>query len=85
VSAASPADWAAAGSAGLGALGLICLALAFVDADPADLDPRPAVRRALDTGTGARLLVELTRLRYTLAALALAVSIRLAVPNGATR
>jgi hypothetical protein len=46
VSAASPADWAAAGSAGVGALGLICLAMAFVDADPADLDPRPAVRRA---------------------------------------
>jgi hypothetical protein len=50
VSAASPAEWASAGCAGVGALGLICLVMAFVDADPADLDPRPVCRRVV---TGA--------------------------------
>lgn len=88
----SLAEWAAACSTGVAAIGLIALAVAFADADPSDFDPRPAVKRlahrALDTDAGARLLVEITRLRHTLAALALAAYLRLAVPavpNGATR
>ncbi|WP_435279105.1 hypothetical protein [Streptomyces sp. 1222.5] len=56
---ASPADWAAAGSLGLSAIGLIAFALAFADADLAYFDPR----RLLDTDLGARLLVEAARLR----------------------
>lgn len=43
-------DWAAAGSLGLSAIALIALALAFADADAADFDPRPAVRRAIESG-----------------------------------
>lgn len=46
----TPADWAAAGSLGISAAALIPLVLAFADADPADLDPRPAVRRAVTAG-----------------------------------
>jgi hypothetical protein len=44
VTAATPADWAAALSLGLSAAGLIAFALSFADADVADFDPRPAVR-----------------------------------------
>ncbi|WP_435279273.1 hypothetical protein [Streptomyces sp. 1222.5] len=60
--AASPSDWAAAGSLGLSAIGLIALALAFADADLAYFDPR----RLLDTDLGARLLVEAARVRDAL-------------------
>jgi ABC-type phosphate transport system auxiliary subunit len=61
VTAASPADWAAAGSLGLSAIGLIALALAFADADLAYFDPR----RLLDTDLGGRLLVEIARAKHT--------------------
>lgn len=79
------AEWAAACSTGVAAIGLIALAVAFADADLPDCNPRRLAHRALDTDAGARLLVEITRLRHTLAALALAAYLRLAVPNGATR
>lgn len=42
MAAASLADWAAAGSVGLFAIGLIALPLAFVDANLAYFDPRRA-------------------------------------------
>lgn len=42
----TPAEWAESLLPGVGAVGLIALALAFADADLAYFDPRPAVRRA---------------------------------------
>jgi hypothetical protein len=62
VTAASPSEWAAAGSLGLSAIGLIALALAFAECDPGYFDPR----RLLDTDLGARALVEAARLRDAL-------------------
>ena len=50
MSATSPAEWASAGSAGLCAVSLIALAMAFVDADAAYFDPRPTVRRSAESG-----------------------------------
>jgi hypothetical protein len=46
MSATPPAEWAAAGSLGVTAISVIALGMAFVDADAAYFDPRPAVRRA---------------------------------------
>ncbi|MEU3280519.1 hypothetical protein [Streptomyces antibioticus] len=59
MSAASPAEWAAAGFLGLSAISLIRLALALADADLAYFDPRPWLGRA-----GDRLLVEAVNVRY---------------------
>ncbi len=53
MSGTSPAEWASAGCAGLSAINLICLAMAFADADLAYFDPR----RLLDTDAGARAVV----------------------------
>jgi hypothetical protein len=66
VSAASPAEWAEAARLGvaLPAAAAIPFFL-FVDAELADFDPRPAVRRALVSDPGVRLLVEITRARHT--------------------
>lgn len=47
MSAATPAEWAAAGSLGVSAIGLVALALAFAEADADYFDPRPAARRAV--------------------------------------
>lgn len=83
MSAASSADWAAAGCAGLSAISLIGLALAFADADLAYFDPRPLARRAAD-----RLLVEVCRARHTpreLAVAAAALYALLTITPGATR
>lgn len=41
----TPTEWLQAGSLGVTAISLIALALAFVDADAKDFDPRPAARR----------------------------------------
>jgi hypothetical protein len=84
---ATPTEWVEALSLALMACGTVSVPyfLLFVDADPADFDPRPTARRLLDTDAGARLLVETVRARYTLTALALALSLRLAVPAGGTR
>lgn len=54
---ASLNDWLAAGSVGLMAFGTLGFGMSFVDADAEDFDPRPLVRRALVTDTGARLVV----------------------------
>lgn len=54
----SPAEWAATGSVSLGLYASASVVwFLLVDADRADFDPRPLVRRALDTNTGARLVV----------------------------
>jgi hypothetical protein len=84
VTAASFSDWAAAGFLGLSAIGLIALALAFADADLAYFDPRPL----LDTGLGARVLVEIVGARYTARDALVAVALLLSpasAPKGATR
>lgn len=49
----SLAEWAAVGSLGLSAVGLLALALAFVDADLGYFSPL----RLLDTDLGARVVV----------------------------
>lgn len=77
MSAASPAEWASSGCAGLSAISLIGLALAFVDADLAYFDPRPALGRV-----GDRVLVEVVNARLLLrdAAISLAALLALLVP-----
>ena len=56
--AASLADWFAFLSLGVAAhAGFSVVYFLFVEAEPADFDPRPAVRRALDTDLGARAVV----------------------------
>ena len=50
MTAASPAEWAAAGFCGLSAIGLIALAVAFADAELSDFDPRPAIDQAIESG-----------------------------------
>lgn len=60
MSGSSPAEWAAAGCAGVTAIAVIKFALAFADADLAYFDPRPLLGR-----TGDRLLVETVRAWHT--------------------
>lgn len=48
--AASLDDWLTALSVGQMALGALGFSMSFVDADLADFDPRPAVRRAIESG-----------------------------------
>lgn len=57
----SPAEWAAGGCAGVSAISVIALAMAFVDADAAYFDPRPAVRRALVSPAVCWLLNEVSK------------------------
>jgi hypothetical protein len=64
VSAVSPAEWVSAGSAGLSAVSLIGLAMAFVDADAAYFDPRPAVARAVAAGCFDPLLIRVANVRF---------------------
>lgn len=64
MSAVSPFEWVAAGSVGLSAISLIGLALAFVDADLADFDLRPAVRRAVESGRLDWLLIGIAAARF---------------------
>lgn len=66
MNAAPPAEWASAGSAGLCAVSLIVLAMAFVDADAAYFDPRPAVARAVSAGRFDPLLIRVANARYDL-------------------
>jgi hypothetical protein len=64
MTAVSLADWAAFLSLGTSVSAAVSIPFhLFVDAKLADFDPRPAVRRALDTDLGARLVVETARAR----------------------
>lgn len=58
MSAASPSEWAAAGSLGLSAISLIALALAFADADAGYFDPRYQLARVVESGRLDALLVQ---------------------------
>ena len=82
MTAASPAEWASAGCAGLSAISVIALGLAFADADLAYFDPRPLLSRV-----GDRLLVEAVNARYFLrdAALSLAALLALLTITETTR
>lgn len=77
MSAASPAEWLAAGSLGVTAIALVGLGVAFVDADLAYFDPRPLLGRARD-----RFLIEVVNARRTVrdAALSLAALLMLLNP-----
>lgn len=47
----APAEWLATGSAAIGAYAACCVPwFLAVDAELADFDPRPAVRRAIESG-----------------------------------
>ncbi|MEU9670334.1 hypothetical protein AB0E25_33130 [Streptomyces bobili] len=61
---ATPAEWVSAGSAGLSAVSLIGLAMAFVDADAEYFDPRPAVVRAVAAGRFDPLLIRVANARF---------------------
>jgi hypothetical protein len=61
----TPAEWVEFLSLGVAIPAAVSVPFfLFVDADLADFDPRPAVRRALETDAGVRLLVEITRARH---------------------
>ena len=70
----TPAEWAESLLPGVGAVGLIALALAFADADLAYFDPRPWLARA-----GDRLLVEAVNVRLSLRDAAITVAALLAL------
>jgi ABC-type phosphate transport system auxiliary subunit len=70
----SPAEWASAGCAGVTAISLIGLALAFADADLAYFDPRPLLVRA-----GDRVLVEVVNARLLLRDAAISLAALLAL------
>ena len=57
-------DWASAGSLGLSAIALVALAVTFADAEPADFDPRPAVRRAIESGRLDPALIAVVNARH---------------------
>jgi hypothetical protein len=66
VNAATPAEWAEALSLAL----MLCgtaggLFFLTVDADPADFDPRPAVRRAVESGRLDPALIAVVNARHT--------------------
>ena len=61
---ATASEWASSGSAGLSAVSLIALAMAFVDADLAYFDPRPAVARAVAAGRFDPVLIRVANVRF---------------------
>lgn len=64
MSAVPPAEWVSAGFAGLSAVSLIALSMAFVDADAAHFDPRPAVARAVAAGRFDPVLIRAANARF---------------------
>lgn len=73
--AASLADWFAFLSLGIAVhAGFSVFYFLFVEADLADFDPRPAVRRALDTDLGARAVVAVFNARTAVREAALDVT-----------
>lgn len=57
MSAATPSEWAAAGSLGLSAIGVIALAMSCVDADLDYFDPRYQLARLVESGVVDPLLI----------------------------
>lgn len=57
MSAATPSEWAAAGSLGVSAISVIALAMAFVDADADYFDPRYQLARLVESGVVDPLLI----------------------------
>lgn len=90
----TPAELASALSFGVGSVALIPLVLAFADADLADFDPRPAVRRALtalhqgavyaghDVNRAIAALLLLAQRAARDVALTVAALLILTIPNG---
>lgn len=64
MAAATPAEWVASGFLGLIPLGALVLVLAFADADAAYFDPRPVVRRAVESGCADGLLTTVANARF---------------------
>jgi hypothetical protein len=64
-----PADlneWVAAISFGIAGYGVLSVPyFLLVDADPADFDPRPALRRAIESGRLDPALITVTNTRHT--------------------
>ncbi|MGW7495413.1 hypothetical protein ACWGKA_14075 [Streptomyces luteogriseus] len=59
-------DWAAAISFGIAGYGVLSVPyFLLVDADPADFDPRPALRRAIESGRYDPALIAVTNVRHT--------------------
>jgi hypothetical protein len=64
--AADPAEWAAAISFGIAGYGVLSVPyFLLVDADPADFNPRPALRRAIESGRYDPALIAVTNARRT--------------------
>ncbi|MFK0124943.1 hypothetical protein ACIQSP_16705 [Streptomyces nigra] len=61
----SPAEWAAFLSLGVSAWAVMAALLWLtVDAEPADFDPRPAARRAIESGRLDAVLIAVTNARH---------------------
>lgn len=86
--AATPADWAEAVSVALMLSGTAGgLFLLTVDADPADFDPRPAIRRAIESGRYDPALIAVVNARHAArdAAITAAALLMLLTSTEATR
>ncbi|MFF5842175.1 hypothetical protein ACFY74_11980 [Streptomyces massasporeus] len=82
--AADPTEWAAAISFGIAGYGVLSVPyFLLVDADPADFDPRPALRRAIESGRYDPALIAVTNARH--AASATLRLLHITAPEGATR
>ncbi|MFI0268618.1 hypothetical protein [Streptomyces luteogriseus] len=63
---ADPTEWAAAISFGIAGYAVLSVPyFLLVDADPADFDPRPALRRAIESGRYDPALIAVTNARHT--------------------
>lgn len=81
----SAAEWASFVSLGVGVWAAgSALVLLICDADLKDFDPRPAVRRALESPAADRLLVEVVNARHALREAAVSASALLLILSGPT-
>ncbi|MFF7485581.1 hypothetical protein ACFZBC_08795 [Streptomyces luteogriseus] len=63
---ADPTEWAAAISFGIAGYAVLSVPyFLLVDADPADFDPRPALRRAIESGRLDPALIAVVNTRHT--------------------
>jgi hypothetical protein len=63
MAAATPAEWAAAGSLGVSAISLVAFAVAFAPADIDYFDPRYQLGRLVESGRLDPLLIEVAAAR----------------------